>query len=55
MQNEKWTIIMLGTRYGSEDGYIVERYESGKEYDVTPRLASSFIARGYARPKEGSQ
>jgi len=43
-------ITMLDSRFGSEDGYIVVRYEQGKTYDVTDRLARSFIARGYALP-----
>lgn len=43
-------ITMRASRYGCEDGYVVQRYEQGETYDVTDRLARSFIARGYAVP-----
>lgn len=43
-------ILMCDSRYGSDDGYIVKRYETGQIYEVCDRLARSFIALGYAVP-----
>lgn len=42
-------IIMLETRRGSEDGFIVRCFEAGGEYDIADSLARSFIQRGWAR------
>ena len=41
-------ILMCDSRFGSEDGYVLKRYEIGQIYDVSDRLARSFIALGYA-------
>lgn len=46
-------IKMTCSRFGSPDGYIVERYEKDIVYDMPDRLARSFIARGYGVPANG--
>lgn len=41
-------IVMLGSRFGSEDGRGVKMFERGKEYDVADTLARHFVCEGYA-------
>jgi hypothetical protein len=41
-------ILMLETRRGSEDGFVVRRFEKGRHYDVADLLARMFIRFGWA-------
>lgn len=41
-------ITMLSTRYGSEDGFVVNKFERGQSYDVAHTLAARLINRGHA-------
>lgn len=41
-------VRMLETRRGTEDGYAVQLFEVGCEYDMADFLARSFIADGRA-------
>jgi len=41
-------IAMLETRRGSEDGFVVRRFEQGRIYDVADMLARTFIRAGWA-------
>jgi hypothetical protein len=41
-------IKMLETRRGSEDGFIVKRFEKGQEYEVADALAQTFLREGHA-------
>jgi hypothetical protein len=36
-------IIMLQTRYGSEDGFVVRRFIKNQEYEIADSLAAYFI------------
>jgi len=42
-----YKIKMLRTGMGTEDGWTVQRYYEGKEYQVSGRLARIFLMRGY--------
>ena len=42
-------IIMLKTRYGSEDGFAVRRFLQNQEYEIADSLAIEFIRSGDAR------
>lgn len=33
---------------GSENGYVIQNFKAGMEYDITDKLAKSFIERGLA-------
>lgn len=41
-------IIMLQTRYGSEDGFVVRRFVKNQEYEMADSLAAYFIRHGLA-------
>lgn len=41
-------IIMLHTRYGSEDGFVVRRFLQGVEYEVADSLGAWFVQIGVA-------
>lgn len=41
-------ITMTHTKRDSQDGRSVELFEAGKEYDILPNLACSFIRDGIA-------
>lgn len=41
-------IIMLKTRYGSEDGFAVRLFLKGMEYEIASSLAIEFIRSGAA-------
>ena len=41
-------IIMLKTRYGSEDGFAVRRFLQNQEYEIADSLAIEFIRSGAA-------
>ena len=41
-------ILMLETRRGSEDGFIVRRFDAGQTYELAQMLARRFIRRGWA-------
>lgn len=41
-------IIMLQTRYGSEDGFVVRRFVKNQEYEMADSLAAYFIRYGLA-------
>ncbi|MEZ5691490.1 MAG: hypothetical protein R3D71_07490 [Rickettsiales bacterium] len=43
------TVIMLHTRYGSEDGFAVRLFIKNHKYEITDILAEYFIRRGFAR------
>jgi hypothetical protein len=42
-------IMMLQTRYGSEDGFIVRRFFKNHHYEISDSLASYFIWLGVAK------
>lgn len=42
-------ILMLETRRGSEDGFVIRRFYRGAHYDVADTLARAFIREGWAR------
>ena len=48
-------VVMLQTRYGSEDGFVVRRFLQHQEYEIADSLALEFIRSGAARlePKIG--
>ncbi len=41
---------MLQTRYGSEDGFVISRYQKNHQYKTADSLAEYFIRRGLAKP-----
>ena len=41
-------ILMLETRRGSEDGFIVRYFEAGRHYDIADSLARYFIQKCWA-------
>ncbi len=43
-------ILMLFTRYGSEDGFIVRRFLQNHQYEMADSLAAYFIRLGLAKP-----
>lgn len=43
-------LLMLDTRRGSEDGFIVRRFYKNQIYDIADSLAQAFIRAGYAIP-----
>ncbi len=42
-------IIMLQTRYGSEDGFVVRRFFKNYQYKISDSLAAYFISLGLAK------
>jgi|CXWL01.1.fsa_nt_gi hypothetical protein len=42
-------IIMLQTRYGSEDGFVVRRFLQNHQYEMADSLAAYFIRLGVAK------
>lgn len=42
-------IIMLDSRYGSEDGFGVKSFKKGEKYEIADSLAAEFIHKGHAR------
>ena len=44
-------IIMLQTRYGSEDGFVVRRFLQNHQYEIADSLGAYFIRLGVAKPK----
>ncbi len=42
-------IIMLHTRYGSEDGFAVRLFLRGQEYEIADCLAAYFISKSCAK------
>jgi len=45
-------IIMLKTRYGSEDGFAVRLFHQNQEYEVADSLGAYFVRVGVAMNKE---
>lgn len=45
-------VRMLETRRGTEDGFVVRRFEQGIVYDLADCLARRFIAAGRAEAME---
>ncbi len=45
------TVIMLQTRYGSEDGFVVRRFLQNQEYEIADSLGEYFIRIGVAQIK----
>lgn len=43
-------ITMLETRRGTEDGYVVRRFDKGEQYEISGFLANQFIRNGWAEP-----
>lgn len=41
-------ILMIQTRYGSEDGFVVRRFIENQEYEMADSLAAYFIRIGVA-------
>lgn len=41
-------IIMLQTRYGSEDGFVVRRFLKNNQYEIADSLGAYFIWLGVA-------
>lgn len=41
-------VLMLDTRYGSEDGFVVRRFYRTQHYDMADSLAAAFIRLGVA-------
>lgn len=41
-------VMMLETRRGSEDGFVVRRYFQGKVYDLSMELGVYFLRKGWA-------
>jgi hypothetical protein len=48
-------IIMLQTRYGSEDGFVVRRFLQNNEYEIADSLAHQFIRSGISRHPAGDK
>ncbi len=44
-------ILMLQTRYGSEDGFVVRRFTQNQEYEVADSLGVYFVRIGAAQSK----
>jgi hypothetical protein len=42
-------IIMLSTRYGSEDGFVVRRFLQNHQYEIADSLAAYFMQIGAAK------
>jgi len=42
-------IKMLNTRYGSEDGFVVNLYKKDTIYEISDSLGDFFIKRGQAK------
>jgi len=53
LQNMK--IIMLQTRYGSEDGFSVRLFRQNQEYEIAETLGAHFVRVGAAINKEKSR
>lgn len=41
-------IIMLSTRYGSEDGFVVRRFLQNHQYEIADSLGAYFVRTGAA-------
>lgn len=44
-------IIMLYTRYGSEDGFVVRRFLANHQYEIADSLGAYFVRIGVAKPE----
>lgn len=42
-------VRMLETRRGTEDGYVVRRFDKGETYEMGAFLAHRFLVNGWAR------
>lgn len=43
-------IIMLSTRYGSEDGFVVLRFLQNHQYEIADSLGAYFVRIGVCYP-----
>ncbi len=42
-------VLMLSTRYGSEDGFVVRRFLQNHQYEMADSLGAYFIRLGVAK------